>query len=232
MNHQINAFCYQFGVSYQEEHTILNTTFLNTCGVWNLRKYVFFYLYTKERPNGQTIIPGDTDSLRQSTFRPNRSTKFITHGYQSSGSSPVCTGPKNGNMIFYGRAQRREQNELQSTYQKSVAFLDSGNHNIIIVDWKCMQSWFCKLPVDYWTVSRCYVGAVGRDVAQMIDFLENNGMNLETTTLIGHSIGAHVMGIAGHNTKNKVNHIVGTFRRNSSYHFTKYLIKSYFLSNS
>ena len=35
------------------------------------------------------------------------------------------------------------------------------------------------------------------------------GMNPDTTTLIGHSLGAHAVGIAGYNTYQKVNFIYG-----------------------
>lgn len=80
---------------------------------------------------------------------------------------------------------------------------------MIVVDWWPMQSIWSTIPLDYWTASG-YVGEVGSYVAAMINFLENHGMNLETTTLIGHSLGAHVMGIAGYRAKSKVNYIVGT----------------------
>ena len=43
----------------------------------------------------------------------------------------------------------------------------------------------------------------------MIDFLVSQGMNPKTTTLVGHSLGAHVAGIAGHNTKEKMNFLYG-----------------------
>ena len=45
----------------------------------------------------------------------------------------------------------------------------------------------------------------------MIDFLVSKGMNPKTTTLIGHSLGAHVMGISGYNTAKKVKFIYGKF---------------------
>lgn len=45
----------------------------------------------------------------------------------------------------------------------------------------------------------------------MLKFLQKNGLNLNTTTLIGHSLGAHIMGLASHRMKNKVHHIVGSY---------------------
>ena len=95
-----------------------------------------------------------------------------------------------------------------SDYKCLAAFLNNGDYNVIIADWWAMQSVLGFFPLDYWMVSG-YVTEVGSYVAAMINFLENHGMNLETTTLIGHSLGAHVMGIAGYQAKNKVNYIVG-----------------------
>ena len=43
----------------------------------------------------------------------------------------------------------------------------------------------------------------------MINFLMKNGMNPNTTTLVGHSFGAQIIGIAGQNVTTKVNYLVG-----------------------
>lgn len=56
-----------------------------------------------------------------------------------------------------------------------------------------------------------YVKDVGIYVAKLINILEDEGMNPASTTLIGHSLGAHIMGIAGFNAKTKVSYIVGTY---------------------
>lgn len=50
-------------------------------------------------------------------------------------------------------------------------------------------------------------------LVEMIRFLEEHGMNTSTTTLIGHSLGAHVIGIVGYNSKSRINHVVGKFKR-------------------
>lgn len=53
----------------------------------------------------------------------------------------------------------------------------------------------------------------------MINFLTSQSvLQLETTTLVGHSLGAHVMGIAGRKvTGGKVNQIFGNFLINFSF---------------
>ncbi|XP_058796743.1 pancreatic triacylglycerol lipase-like [Phymastichus coffea] len=145
--------------------------------------HVFFYLYTKEKPKEYEIVFGNSSSIQKSSFNKSRSTKIVTHGYLGSRNEASCTLLKD-------------------------AFLKSRDYNIIVVDWWKMQSIWGTIPLDYWTVAG-FVGQVGSYVATMINFLENQGMNLETTTLIGHSLGAHVMGVAGHNANSKVNYIVG-----------------------
>lgn len=92
-------------------------------------------------------------------------------------------------------------------YMIITAFLQSGDFNVIIVDWSKIQSWH-GLPVPYPSVVKKLNG-VASYVASMIRFLEGYGMNLRTTTIIGHSLGAHVAGIASYNQINKIHHIVG-----------------------
>ncbi|XP_011498556.1 PREDICTED: pancreatic triacylglycerol lipase-like [Ceratosolen solmsi marchali] len=82
------------------------------------------------------------------------------------------------------------------------AYLVYGDFNVIIVDWS-------KIAKGTYIWSAMHVVQVGKHVAKMIDFLEEQGINLNTTSLSGHSLGAHVVGLAGYYAKNKVNYIVG-----------------------
>lgn len=54
---------------------------------------------------------------------------------------------------------------------------------------------------------------IGNYVGKMIAFLRDEGANLVLMSLVGHSMGAHIMGFAGKNLpdkeKRKVEHIVG-----------------------
>ena len=45
----------------------------------------------------------------------------------------------------------------------------------------------------------------------MIDFLVEQGIDPNTTTLVGHSLGAHIMGLAGYYAKEKVNFVYGKY---------------------
>lgn len=75
-----------------------------------------------------------------------------------------------------------------------AAFLVDGQHdvNLFIVDWGAGANTF-----NYINAVR-RVESVGQYMAQFIDFLAvNAGLNVKTTHLIGHSLGAHVSGFGG-----------------------------------
>lgn len=56
------------------------------------------------------------------------------------------------------------------------------------------------------------VKEIARTVRKMLKWLYSNGLKKDDVTLIGHSMGAHIMGIASYKLKsNKVKHIVGKF---------------------
>lgn len=77
-------------------------------------------------------------------------------------------------------------------YLSSTAFFVNGDHdvNLIVVNWRAGAD-----TVNY-IGARRRVEPVGRYIAQFIDFLHRNaGLNMKTTTLIGHSLGAHVSGM-------------------------------------
>ncbi|XP_069969304.1 phospholipase A1-like isoform X1 [Bactrocera oleae] len=83
-----------------------------------------------------------------------------------------------------------------------AAWLGRGKYNVIIVDWTRARS------VDY-ASSVVAVPKVGKKVASMINYLvENFGMSLDETEVIGHSLGAHVAGYAGKNTKKGLLHAI------------------------
>ncbi|KAJ8681717.1 hypothetical protein QAD02_017509, partial [Eretmocerus hayati] len=82
------------------------------------------------------------------------------------------------------------------------AFLEHDDYNVIVVDWNYVS----KLPYIL-AVSR--IKEVGERIARMINFLEIRGSDVTKMSLVGHSLGAHVMGSAGYQTTNKVGHVVG-----------------------
>ncbi|XP_051160873.1 phospholipase A1-like [Leptopilina boulardi] len=90
----------------------------------------------------------------------------------------------------------------QSCELVKEAYLNFSNCNVIIIDWS-------HLACDFYPIAAFYVKLVGEYVGAMITFLENMGMNPNTTTLVGHSLGAHVMGIASSSAAHKVKYIYG-----------------------
>jgi len=85
------------------------------------------------------------------------------------------------------------------------AYFHKAEYNIIVVDWS-----YCSKKINYFT-ARCCVDEVGKQVAKLIDFLnKKHKLSFKTLKLIGHSLGAHISGLAGKNVQNgKINTIIG-----------------------
>ncbi|XP_076392737.1 pancreatic lipase-related protein 2-like [Megachile rotundata] len=81
------------------------------------------------------------------------------------------------------------------------AYFEHGEYNIILIDWKGLST------AEYFWVSN-RVPKMSKYVASMIDFLETQGMDLSKTTIVGHSLGAHIAGLSSYYAKNKVNYVV------------------------
>nr|XP_012216705.1 PREDICTED: endothelial lipase-like [Linepithema humile] len=82
------------------------------------------------------------------------------------------------------------------------AYIKHDDYNIIVVDWS-------KISKRPYVWASKHVKVVGEYVATMIDFLHKRGMDLSQTILIGHSLGAHVVGLAGYNAKDEVETVIG-----------------------
>lgn len=85
-----------------------------------------------------------------------------------------------------------------------AAFLRYDDYNVIVIDWSLISN-----RPYIWASKR--VMLVGRFVATMINFLVKHGMDSSQTMLIGHSLGAHVVGIAARNTNSDISYVVGKF---------------------
>lgn len=89
----------------------------------------------------------------------------------------------------------------------AVAYLQNEDSNVIVVDWGSIS----RRPY-IWASNRVIM--VGQFVSTMIDFLEKQGIDLSKTILIGHSLGAHVVGLAARNAQGEVGFVVGKFLMN------------------
>lgn len=84
-----------------------------------------------------------------------------------------------------------------------TAYLEKNDCNVIIFDWSRTS-----YKPYIWASRR--VVPIALEIARMIDFLVDYGqLDPDTTTLVGHSLGAHVIGLAGYYSKHMMRHVIG-----------------------
>lgn len=174
--------------------------------LWTPAKDVLFYLYTRPDYENEILRVNDEKSVKNSHFNSMRETKIITHGWLSDKDSDSCTFIRDGKNL----TKKNVSNFLICCKKFSIvvcflflAYLNLGDYNIIVVDW----SKVAKIIWYPWAAS--HVESVGKYVAEFVDFMQKEGMDLKKTTMVGFSLGAHVVGVAGHHTSGAVNNIVG-----------------------
>ena len=133
-------------------------------------------------------IWGNGSINRSATIDPNAPTYAIAHGWNNTG----------GNAGNNYKPTDWMANQAQTLRQRE------SNANIILVDWEDGA----RNPL--------YLPSAGKtdDVGnQLAAYLRNSGVDPNSTTLIGHSLGAHVAGFAGsayrQSTGKSINQIVG-----------------------
>lgn len=83
-----------------------------------------------------------------------------------------------------------------------VAYLQSGDYNVIGVDWSTL----CE---NEYLSSIRGARTAGEIVSKFIRWLNKMGTSLRNVHIVGHSLGAHVSGIAGNKLKGTVGRITG-----------------------
>lgn len=69
------------------------------------------------------------------------------------------------------------------------SYMKNGNYNVFLIDWGSL----CQAP--------CYIPAVAnlhpiaRCLAKSLTHLRNQGLPIQRTTCVGHSLGAHLCGL-------------------------------------
>lgn len=112
-------------------------------------------------------------------FDPSIETKILVHGWKSSSMSNTIQSIKN-------------------------EYLKKGKHNIIAVNWRNQADNIYYLEPARYTVQ------VGKAVANLIDMLvEQKSADPKKIHLIGHSLGAHIMGYAGSYSRHRISRITG-----------------------
>lgn len=139
-----------------------------------------FIIFSQVKPNGEYIVLNDRESLHNSQFNATLPVRIICGGYLSS---PITSAP----------------------HTIRQAYVAQNRFNVIVVDWSLGSRTF-----DYPKASFIYSPTIGRVIARFIEFLVTSpGVAYDNIYLIGHSLGAHILGIAGKHTKEKVNTIFG-----------------------
>ncbi|XP_041698409.2 lipoprotein lipase [Coregonus clupeaformis] len=139
------------------------------------------------------LVPGKKDTATQCGFDTSLPTFVIIHGWSVAG-------------LF------------ESWIYKLVAALFERvtNANVIVVDW-------LDRAQHHYPNSAAHTKLVGEDVARLINWLEVDlKYDLMNLHLLGYSLGAHVAGIAGNLTNNKVNRITGLDPAGPSFEYAEH----------
>lgn len=128
-----------------------------------------FHLYTKQNDSDiyGTEVALNVTSLLDAGFDTKLPTKVVIHGFTNTIASPIIQLIKN-------------------------AYLGTGSFNVIGVDWGAL----CPAPL--YITSRVHVPMAGDRVGEMLTTLVQGGiLDVADLHVIGHSLGAHVSGLAG-----------------------------------
>jgi predicted alpha/beta hydrolase len=94
------------------------------------------------------------------------------------------------------------------------------DYNVILIDWReaAKNLW-------YWKVVRS-VPLVAKHVTNMIDFLETNmDLNPVTTRVVGHSLGAHVAGLAARFARSEIAETIGKSDKDCCWETDRSIVK-------
>ncbi|KAL5277424.1 hypothetical protein ACFFRR_002579 [Megaselia abdita] len=143
-----------------------------------------YFLYTPYNlDTAQEIIEGDLESLKKSNFNAKHPTRISVHGWGGKWDNSQ-------NMLIKNSYLKNGRNEV---------------YNVIIVDW----SVYSDSSNYYASKSKCSVA--GAALGKLIDWMHSEvGLSFASLDLIGHSLGAHVVGFAGKTvTQGKIHTIYG-----------------------
>uniref|UniRef100_A0A3B4ASK1 Lipoprotein lipase n=1 Tax=Periophthalmus magnuspinnatus TaxID=409849 RepID=A0A3B4ASK1_9GOBI len=126
------------------------------------------------------IEPGKPETIKECEFNNETQTFIIIHGWTVTGM-------------------------YESWVAKLVTALyeREPSANVIVVDWLNRAN-------QHYPTSAAYTKLVGRDVAKFVTWLQNElQLPWDKIYLLGYSLGAHVAGIAGALSDNKISRITG-----------------------
>ncbi|XP_055629276.1 lipase member H-A-like [Toxorhynchites rutilus septentrionalis] len=142
-------------------------------------EYVRFLLYTRE------------NSSKPVELRLNDIDHILYYGFNFSAPTKI---------LIHGWLGSSESQVIEPLAKD---FLAEGDFNVIAVDWeKGAQTWL-------YPVARYRVDKVADVVAALIAKLVDAGHSYEKIGIVGHSLGAHIAGLTGKRTAQKIGFIIG-----------------------
>lgn len=155
-------------------------------------------------------------SLTYSGWDPDRKNVIIIHGFNGTeGKTPMSfirDGKLNNAHDWSWLNVMIAQctchcHQLKDIYNVRIAFiaayLKTGDYNVLTVDWGSLTHFPCYLS----SISNTRL--VAQCTAQLYSFLTASGASAESTTCIGHSLGAHICGMMNNHLTDRMHKIVG-----------------------
>lgn len=128
----------------------------------------------------QQLLFRNLDSVRNSPYNPNRPTRVLIHGFLEDDSADIKV-------------------------ETAAELLRYYDFNVLFIDWSEGSR-----TINYFAAAG-RVPTVGQFTASYLDFLhEHSLLNFNRLSVIGFSLGAHIAGTVGKNTRRgRVQYIVG-----------------------
>ncbi|CAH2108066.1 unnamed protein product [Euphydryas editha] len=130
-----------------------------------------------------TSLSNPTPLLTDPCFDSNRRTVVYTFGYRGKTDGPATTAVLN-------------------------SYLATKKRNVILLDWQEeAQSGVLGIPLGYALFAVPNAKRIGHELGYALLTLSEAGLNMTEIHLVGHSLGAHIMGYAGRWTR-KRGHVI------------------------
>lgn len=82
-------------------------------------------------------------------------------------------------------------------------YVENAQSNVCGVDWS-------RLALTEYSLAANNTRIVAKHLVNFINTLRNHGLTLDRVTLIGHSMGAHIAGMAGQHLSGEISTIIGS----------------------
>ncbi|CAI6367379.1 unnamed protein product [Macrosiphum euphorbiae] len=150
-------------------------------GLYHTSKHVFYWLYTRYNTEGELLNRSEPHLIESTTFNASNPIKVIVHGWLGNTQEKDSLCMSNVNSYF-----------------------KVGEYNVICVDWKQYST-----DLSY-SVARSRAKHIAHDIAKILTRITYDlTEGVETLHLIGHSMGAHIVGFVGKELTNKIPRITG-----------------------